>query len=112
MHIVVVNFGPAGQSWPFYFHTAEDAEKAAADIQVQFGGVIADDFGQNGSWRKGEVHGVLLRDPELTGEPELQQMTLNMQNQQTAQQRVMASQPQQSLMMPGQNPYPGMFGRG
>jgi aspartate carbamoyltransferase catalytic subunit len=106
MHIVVVSFGPAGTIWPFYFADPAKAQEASETLAKSLGGPVMDDYGQSASFRKGEVHGVLMRDAELCSEAEIAGMVTNHQNQMSAQSRVQAMQGN-SLVIPGGNG--GMF---
>jgi hypothetical protein len=106
MHILVVSFGPSGTIWPFYFADPAKAQEVSGAVAKALGGPVMDDYGQSATFRKGEVHGVLLRDAELCSEAEISGMVTNHQNQMTAQSRLQASQGQ-ALVLPGGNG--GMF---
>lgn len=80
MHILGVSFGPSGSVWSFFFHTKEKAQAARAALQVKLGGEIYDDFGQEAAFRAGEVHGMLVRDPELVSDAEINAMVTQEQN--------------------------------
>jgi hypothetical protein len=66
MFTVTVAFGPTNTPWTFVFNSREAAEVARATLMEA--GKIADDFGQNASFKDGDVHGATVEDVAKTGE--------------------------------------------
>jgi hypothetical protein len=69
MHCLTINFGPSGMFWTFLYRD-EKAGQAMHDRLINALGFgadnflhgISDDFGQSGSFRSSEIHGVLFED--------------------------------------------------
>lgn len=85
MYSLTIHFGPNAMVWAFLFKEKEKAE--AAELQARAflhespGFRIEDDYGQSASFRREDVHGVLLEDLEATEEARILRSLANARGQ-------------------------------
>jgi hypothetical protein len=47
VHVIIVNFGPNGTTWPFYFSDPARAQQSSDELARALGGPVLDDYGQS-----------------------------------------------------------------